>query len=201
MRTASVHAGAAGRDVTVYLRPEDVLARPIAPGDDNVFEGQIQAIEFLGALLPGAVAADALGDARHQVYLSLNFLAEQALAVGSSLPLRLLPERMRVFSPERGRAAPAPSRASVTHPTERRGARSPALALVAAAAAGLPGAPLLRHPAAGRWKTPAAASSAWPTSSPMRKTPALLESLWNSLWVSALVTPHRAHGLLALPMR
>jgi iron(III) transport system ATP-binding protein len=24
--------------VRVYLRPEDVLARPIAPGDDNVFE-------------------------------------------------------------------------------------------------------------------------------------------------------------------
>ena len=32
-----------------------------------------------------------------QVVLSLNFLSEQALAVGSSLPLKLLPERLRVF--------------------------------------------------------------------------------------------------------
>ena len=34
---------------------------------------------------------------RLTVYLSLNYLAEQSLAVGSPLPLRLLPERMRVF--------------------------------------------------------------------------------------------------------
>ena len=31
------------------------------------------------------------------VYLSLNFLAEQKLAVGSALKLRVLAERMRVF--------------------------------------------------------------------------------------------------------
>jgi iron(III) transport system ATP-binding protein len=31
------------------------------------------------------------------VPLSLNFLAEQGLEVGGRLPLRLLPERMRVF--------------------------------------------------------------------------------------------------------
>jgi iron(III) transport system ATP-binding protein len=31
------------------------------------------------------------------VYLSLNFLSEQSLQVGSSLPLKLLPERMKVF--------------------------------------------------------------------------------------------------------
>jgi iron(III) transport system ATP-binding protein len=31
------------------------------------------------------------------VVLSLNFLSEQALAVGSRLPLKLLPERLRIF--------------------------------------------------------------------------------------------------------
>ena len=92
------HAGAAGRDVTVYLRPEDVLARPIAPGEPHVFDAQIQAIEFLGAYCLVTVQADALGDQALQVVLSLNFLSEQALAVGSSLPLKLLPERLRVFA-------------------------------------------------------------------------------------------------------
>ena len=91
------HAGAAGRDVTVYLRPEDVLARPIAPGEPHVFDAQIQAIEFLGAYCLVTVQADALGKHPLQVVLSLNFLSEQALAVGSSLPLKLLPERLRVF--------------------------------------------------------------------------------------------------------
>ena len=92
------HAGAAGRDVTVYLRPEDVLARPIAPGEPHVFDAQIQAIEFLGAYCLVTVQADALGGQALQVVLSLNFLSEQALAVGSSLPLKLLPERLRVFA-------------------------------------------------------------------------------------------------------
>jgi len=31
------------------------------------------------------------------VYLSLNYLAEQGLQVGSRLPLRVMPERMRFF--------------------------------------------------------------------------------------------------------
>jgi iron(III) transport system ATP-binding protein len=92
------HAGAAGSEVTVYLRPEDVLARPIAPGEPHAFDAQIQAIEFLGAYCLVTVQADALGGQALQVVLSLNFLSEQALAVGSQLPLRLLPERLRVFA-------------------------------------------------------------------------------------------------------
>jgi iron(III) transport system ATP-binding protein len=92
------HGGEAGREVTVYLRPEDVLARPIAPGERHVFEACIQTIEFLGAYCLVTVVADALGRMPLQVVLSLNFLSEQALAVGSRLPLKLLPERLRVFA-------------------------------------------------------------------------------------------------------
>ncbi len=98
LRVPVGHTGAAGRDVTVYLRPEDVLARPIAPGEPHVFTAQIRAIEFLGAYCLVAVQADALGGQTLQVVLSLNFLSEQALAVGSTLPLKLLPERLRVFA-------------------------------------------------------------------------------------------------------
>ena len=87
-----------GREVTVYLRPEDVLARPIAPGEPHVFEARITSIEFLGAYCLVGVAAPALGGLPLQVVLSLNFLGEQALAVGSQLPLKLLPERLRVFA-------------------------------------------------------------------------------------------------------
>jgi iron(III) transport system ATP-binding protein len=87
----------AGADVRVYLRPEDVLARPIAPGDSNVFEAEIDKIEFLGSYCLVRVKSEDLGEHRLTVYLSLNFLAEQGLEVGGRLPLRLLPERMRVF--------------------------------------------------------------------------------------------------------
>jgi iron(III) transport system ATP-binding protein len=87
----------AGADVRVYLRPEDVLARPIAPDDSNVFEAEIDKIEFLGSYCLVRVKSADLGEHRLTVYLSLNFLAEQNLEVGGRLPLRLLPDRMRVF--------------------------------------------------------------------------------------------------------
>ena len=91
------HVGEPGRDVRLYLRPEDVLARPIAPGDSNVFDAQIEKIEFMGPFCLVRVAAPALGEHRLTVYLSLNYLAEAQLVEGSRLPLKLVPERIKVF--------------------------------------------------------------------------------------------------------
>ena len=85
------------RDVKVYLRPEDLLARPIAPGDVNVFDAAIEKIEFLGSYCHVSVRSAEIGPQPLTVYLSLNFIAEQGLQVGSRLPLRVLPERMRFF--------------------------------------------------------------------------------------------------------
>jgi iron(III) transport system ATP-binding protein len=79
-----------------YLRPEDIVTRPIAPGDTNVFDARIEKIEFLGSYCLVRVATDGLGQPL-TVYLSLNFLSEQALEPGSSLKLRILPERLRLF--------------------------------------------------------------------------------------------------------
>ncbi len=92
------HDCAAGHPLKLYLRPEDVLARPIAAGDSNVFDAVIEKIEFLGSYCLVRVASVALGEHRLTVYLSLNFLAEQRLEVGGRLPLRLMPERLRLFA-------------------------------------------------------------------------------------------------------
>jgi len=94
---ACSHRLPAGQEVKVYLRPEDVLARPIAAGDGNVFEATIEKIEFLGSYCLARVGSPALGEHRLTTVLSLNFLAEHALEPGSRLPLRLLPERIRLF--------------------------------------------------------------------------------------------------------
>ncbi len=89
--------GGADRDVRIYLRPEDVLARPIAEGDPHVFDATIEKIEFLGSYCHVRVDTEALAPHKLTVYLSLNYLAEQALQVGSPLRLKLLPERIKVF--------------------------------------------------------------------------------------------------------
>jgi len=72
------------------------VARPIADGDTNVFDARIEKIEFLGSYCLVRVATDGLGQPL-TVYLSLNFLSEQGLEQGSSLRLRILPERLRLF--------------------------------------------------------------------------------------------------------
>jgi iron(III) transport system ATP-binding protein len=82
--------------VKIYLRPEDIVARPIAPGDSNVFDARIEKVEFLGSYCLVRVATDVLGQPL-TVYLSLNFLSEQVLAPGSRLKLRILPDRLRLF--------------------------------------------------------------------------------------------------------
>ena len=87
----------ADREVRVYLRPEDVLARPIAAGDPHVFDARIEKIEFLGSYCHVHVSSSALDSHKLMIYLSLNFLSEQSLEVGSNITLKLLPERIKVF--------------------------------------------------------------------------------------------------------
>ncbi len=94
---AAPGATGAEREVRVYLRPEDVLARPIAAGDPHVFDATIQQVDFLGAFCHVHVNSSAWGPQPLTVYLSLNFLAEQSLVVGSNLRLKLVPERLKVF--------------------------------------------------------------------------------------------------------
>ncbi len=96
-REFDCQARTAAAPVKIYLRPEDVLARPIEPGDANVFNAEIDKIEFLGSYCLVRVHSSDLGEQKLTVYLSLNFLAEQGLQVGSRLPLKLLAERMRLF--------------------------------------------------------------------------------------------------------
>jgi iron(III) transport system ATP-binding protein len=93
----SWNADGSDREVRVYLRPEDVLARPIADDDPHVFDAAIEKIDFLGSYCHVHVTSPVFAPHRLTVYLSLNYLAEHSLAVGSSLRLRLLQERARVF--------------------------------------------------------------------------------------------------------
>ena len=92
-------AGQVAKDgeAKVYLRPEDILARPIQTGDALVFDAVIDKIDFLGSFCHVHVTSAALPGQALTVYLSLNFLAEQNLQVGSTLPLKLMPERIKVF--------------------------------------------------------------------------------------------------------
>ncbi len=91
------HDRPAGQACKLYLRPEDVLVQDVTPGADNVFEATLEKIEFLGAYCLARVGGPALGEQRLSVVMSTNWLTERGLAAGHSLPMRLLPERLRLF--------------------------------------------------------------------------------------------------------
>lgn len=83
--------------VRAYLRPEDVLAQPIARDEPHVFDAQIEKIDFQGAYCHVQVGSWSLDTHKLTVYLPLSFLSERTLQVGSTLALKLLPDRIRVF--------------------------------------------------------------------------------------------------------
>jgi iron(III) transport system ATP-binding protein len=74
-----------------------IFGSRFALGDPNVFEAEIEKIEFLGSYCLVRIASAALGEQKLTVYLSLNYLSEQQLQPGSRLPVRLMRGRMRVF--------------------------------------------------------------------------------------------------------
>jgi iron(III) transport system ATP-binding protein len=85
-----------GRPVRAYLRPEDIVARPIEPNDANVIDATIDKIEFLGSYCLVRVTAAGI-PVPLTVYLSLNFLSEHELSTGGRLRLKILTERLRMF--------------------------------------------------------------------------------------------------------
>jgi iron(III) transport system ATP-binding protein len=95
------HTLPAGREVKVYLRPEDVVAAAATGSTDaeadNAFEVQVEKVEFLGAYCLARVGGAALGEHRLQVVLSLDFLARHGLETGRPLRLSVLPGRLRIF--------------------------------------------------------------------------------------------------------
>jgi iron(III) transport system ATP-binding protein len=92
------HGLAPGSAAKLYLRPEDVV--PLASHDSASagFEGVIDKIEFLGAFCLARVRAPALAEQLLNVQLSLNELGERGLQPGSSLRLKMLPERIKLFA-------------------------------------------------------------------------------------------------------
>jgi iron(III) transport system ATP-binding protein len=95
-RFECTHEAAAGSHVKLYLRPEDIVAR-VQAGEPNVFEAEVEKIEFLGSFCHVRVKSPALGPHSVTTVLSLNYLSEQGLQVGSRLPLKLMAQRIRVF--------------------------------------------------------------------------------------------------------
>lgn len=83
--------------VSLYIRPEDVLAEFEPGADANVIDTTIDKIEFLGSHCLVHVSSPQIGGHSLIASLSPNMLSEHRLEAGTRLRLRLLADRLRVF--------------------------------------------------------------------------------------------------------
>jgi iron(III) transport system ATP-binding protein len=88
--------GPAGRAVRLYLRPEDIVPGWIAGATDDLVDATLGRIDFLGSYCLAGVTIEGLPQPL-TVFLSLNSIGDRGLGEGSTIPVRLLANRIRVF--------------------------------------------------------------------------------------------------------
>ncbi len=97
LASADGHGFLHGADVTVAIRPEDIVVRNLPPGASNVIQARIVEMEFLGAFCR-ATLSSGLGDtAELKADFSINAVRDLGLAPGHALPVRLPPDRLVVY--------------------------------------------------------------------------------------------------------
>jgi iron(III) transport system ATP-binding protein len=85
-----------GHDVTLAVRPEDVVVRNVTPETPNAFRTRINEVEFLGSFCRVGLAINGANAALIADF-SINAVRDLAIAEGNELLVALPPERLRVF--------------------------------------------------------------------------------------------------------
>jgi iron(III) transport system ATP-binding protein len=86
----------AGHDVTLAIRPEDVVVRNIVASTTNAFTARVAEIEFLGSFCRVGLAVNGAIPALVADF-SINVVRDLAIAEGKEMLIALPPERLRVF--------------------------------------------------------------------------------------------------------
>jgi iron(III) transport system ATP-binding protein len=85
-----------GHDVTLAIRPEDVVVRNVAATTPNAFSARVAEIEFLGSFCRVGLAING-GATSILADFSINVVRDLAIDEGKEMLIALPPERLRVF--------------------------------------------------------------------------------------------------------
>lgn len=86
-----------GDAATVAIRPEDINAQDISPGDDNIIDAEVRHMEFLGSFYRAELSGGSLGDHSLLADFSLNLVRRKGVRVGTVLPVRLPADLIRLY--------------------------------------------------------------------------------------------------------
>jgi iron(III) transport system ATP-binding protein len=89
----------AGHDITLAIRPEDVVVRNVVASMPNMFRARVAEIEFLGSFCRVGLAINGVSDATPALVadFSINVVRDLAIEAGKEIAIALPPERIRVF--------------------------------------------------------------------------------------------------------
>ena len=88
---------APGTEVTLAIRPEDIVVEDVAPGSPNALRARVDALAFLGSFFRADLVADATPGVVLRADLPVDLVRRRAIAEKHTLELRLPPERIRIY--------------------------------------------------------------------------------------------------------
>ena len=94
---------AAGTDITIAIRPEDITVRNIGENQENAFPACIDRMEFLGSFYRVEISAESMGELRLQADLSINLVRSLGIAEGVEVLMVLPRDHIRVYPGGLGR--------------------------------------------------------------------------------------------------
>jgi len=88
---------APGTDVTLAVRPEDLVVQEASGRELNAFPGRVDALTFLGSFFRADLVSDALGSVLLRADLPVDLVRRLGIAEKSTLAFLMPPERIRIY--------------------------------------------------------------------------------------------------------
>ena len=86
-----------GTDVTIAIRPEDILIQGVEGNEENALPVRIDRMEFLGSFYRANLAADGTDPSLLRADMSINLVRRLDLAEGNNVQVLMPRERIRIY--------------------------------------------------------------------------------------------------------
>jgi iron(III) transport system ATP-binding protein len=87
-----------GDEVTICVRPEDVIARDIGSDTPNAFDAMVDELEFLGSFYRASLSTQSDDDTTFRADFSVNLVRDLGVEEGRPLTVAFPESRIRVFA-------------------------------------------------------------------------------------------------------
>ncbi len=87
-----------GDEVTICVRPEDVIARDITSDTPNTFDAMVDELEFLGSFYRASLSTQSDDDTNFRADFSVNLVRDLGVKEGQPLIVAFPESRIRVFA-------------------------------------------------------------------------------------------------------